>query len=368
MGKPKNYLEVFYFNRKERLGLLLLSMLIVITAFLRSSWFHKNQPKFSLHWEVLPVTPIDSSKYVELPKRNLQPFDPNSIQKEELLSYGVPNKAVNNWLRYREKGGQFRKVKDVEKIYNLPAKTFQRIKPFLRFPKQKKKLNPTPKWTSHNSTSQKKEFQPFTFDPNQADLQTLKQLGLPTKTAQQIIRYRERGGKFRSKPDLKKIYSLSTDDYIKLEPYIQIIPITSKQKEKTYQKISINTPKVSDWEQFRGIGPTYAQRIITYGEKLGGYYKAEQLYEVWGLPDSIIQQNLSHIDVRGELTLLSASKASYKTLIQHPYLQSKQVQLMIRFREAHDGYIAWKDIIDLPCFTQEELDRLAPYILEAQWP
>ena len=368
MGKPKKYQEVFYFNRKERLGLLLLSVLIVTTSLLRSYWLTKQQPALSIRWEILPPEQGDSISTAGQIKIELEEFDPNTIQEERLLAFGVPEKAVNNWLRYREKGGQFRSTKDVEKIYSLPATTFRRIQPFLRFPNQEKKLSPRPTLARHKPTINKKELHPFPFDPNQADIEELKQLGLATKTAKQIIRYRESGGTFRKKEDLKKIYSLSQEEYQILEPHIQIEKPGSNRKEKVYSTISINTQRVEDWQQFKGIGPSYAQRIIQYGEKLGGYHHTQQLYEVWGIPDSVIQQHLSYVETKGEITQLSASKASYKTLLRHPYLRSKQVQLITRFREAHKGQISWKDIQALPCFTPEELDRLAPYIQEAQWP
>ena len=368
MGKPKKHQEVFYFNRKERLGLLLLSLLIVFTAYFRTNWIQKPQAPLTLQWEILPVPKIDSSDQALIPTPDIQAFNPNTIQEEKLLSYGVPRKAVTNWLRYREKGGQFRKVEDVKRIYSLPSKTYHRIKPFLRFPNQKKKIHPTPKWASNKPKTKKKQLTPFPFDPNKANFSELQQLGLSTKTTQQIINYREHGGQFRVKADLQKIYSLSKEEFEALEPYIRIGESPKPKKEHTYSLISINTPHKKEWQQFRGIGPTYAQRIIAYGKKLGGYHNTEQLFEVWGIPDSVIQQTRPFLEVSGALAPISASDASYQTLVQHPYLRSKQVKLIIRFREAHEGQISWKDIQDLPCFTKHELDRLAPYILEAQWP
>ena len=62
----------------------------------------------------------------------------------------------------------------------------------------------------------------FDFDPNSATSDELKSLGFSEKLATRIINYRTKGGKFRIKTDLMKVYGMDSLLYDKLAPYIQL--------------------------------------------------------------------------------------------------------------------------------------------------
>jgi len=103
-----------------------------------------------------------------------------------------------------------------------------------------------------------------------------------------IINYREKGGQFRQKEDIQKIYSFQTEDYARLEPYIKIAPVEiaeSTDKESIAQVDEKPKPRPAP----DGIGPTYAKRIVKYRNSLGGFHAINQLSEVYGLADSTFQ-------------------------------------------------------------------------------
>lgn len=60
------------------------------------------------------------------------------------------------------------------------------------------------------------------FDPNTADSLTFRQLGLPAFIARNILRYREKGGVFRSPEAFARIYGLKEETFQTLKPYIVI--------------------------------------------------------------------------------------------------------------------------------------------------
>ena len=62
----------------------------------------------------------------------------------------------------------------------------------------------------------------FAFDPNQVTSAQWQQLGLSLHQAAVIEHYKTKGGKFFSKDDVKKMYSITADDYKRLEPYISL--------------------------------------------------------------------------------------------------------------------------------------------------
>lgn len=187
----------------------------------------------------------------------------------------------------------------------------------------------------------------FFFDPNVVGEQEMKWLGLPEKTIRQIINYRKSGGKFHSKEDLKKIYSMNDSLYFKLEPYIviahsknekfklqrQIVitDISSKQKIN----VELNSADSVQLEKLSGIGKILAARIIKYRNRLGGFYSVTQLKEVYGIRDSlynvIIQKNNITVDT-SLIHKINIQTADFKALIRHPYFNKDIVVKILQMQ------------------------------------
>lgn len=64
----------------------------------------------------------------------------------------------------------------------------------------------------------------FPFDPNTITTDQALQLGFPAKLTGTLDKFRSKGGKFRSKDDLKKLYGMKEELFAKLESYILIPP------------------------------------------------------------------------------------------------------------------------------------------------
>ena len=62
----------------------------------------------------------------------------------------------------------------------------------------------------------------FTFDPNTASPEQLQQLGLAPYQVRNIMKYRAKGGVYRSPMDFARVYGLTRKQYRTLEPYIMI--------------------------------------------------------------------------------------------------------------------------------------------------
>ena len=60
------------------------------------------------------------------------------------------------------------------------------------------------------------------FDPNTVDSIRLLHLGFQPWQAKNMMKYRAKGGIYRKKEDLKKLYGMTDSMYLALEPYIQI--------------------------------------------------------------------------------------------------------------------------------------------------
>lgn len=212
---------------------------------------------------------------------------------------------------------------------------------------------------------------PFEFDPNDLDVAGWQKLGLSFKQAQAVINYVNKGGKFYKTEDVKSMYTINAALYARLEPFIKIKgeklkearPIYPKYPSKHLQVFEVNTADTLQLQEIRGVGPAFARRIAKYRDRLGGFYKLEQLLEVYGL------DSLKYAEIKGQLRInmpalhkININTADFDDLKSHPYLNYKQVNAIIQYRKQHGNYTSFADLKKVIILPPETVDNLAPYL------
>ncbi len=170
-------------------------------------------------------------------------------------------------------------------------------------------------YANGNASESSRPTRLFPFDPNVATPEQLQELGIPKFLALRIEKYRQKGGKFRRKEDLKKIYDFPPTLFFRLEGYISLpengqkatsgtafeensrpepagatLPPIRESKfpaRPTPTAFDINTADTTQLAELRGIGSKLSARIVKYRDALGGFHSTEQYVEVYGL-DSIL--------------------------------------------------------------------------------
>jgi competence protein ComEA len=221
----------------------------------------------------------------------------------------------------------------------------------------------------------------FYFDPNTASSFDWRRLGLRDKTIGTIQNYLLKGGKFYKAEDIGKIWGLHADEVERLLPYVQIAAkensyAQSNYPQKTYEAKSYDKPKYTpaiidvnnaDTAAFialPGIGSKLAQRIINFRDKLGGFYKAEQVAETFGLPDSTYQK------IKGRLSFtnttvkqININTATVDEMKMHPYIRYAIANAIVQYRKQHDNFTAVADIKKIMLVTNEVYEKVAPYLI-----
>jgi len=74
--------------------------------------------------------------YEKAPGRRVEnfPFNPNTVNLEELVRLGFSEKQAQSIINYREKGGRFRRKSDFAKSYVVADSVFERLEPFIEIP------------------------------------------------------------------------------------------------------------------------------------------------------------------------------------------------------------------------------------------
>lgn len=219
----------------------------------------------------------------------------------------------------------------------------------------------------------------FYFDPNTLDSEGWEKLGLRDKTIATIINYVSKGGKFREPDDIRKIWGLRDDEKDRLVPYIRIAsssaPAASHStnnyqpyEKKVYEKkiaqpVDINSGDSAAFDALPGIGPGYSRRIINFRNRLGGFYKVEQIGETFGLPDSVFQLIKPLLQVSGDnIRKINLNTATNEELKAHPYIRWQLANVITEYKKQHGNFEALEDLKKIMVIDKETFNKISPYL------
>jgi competence protein ComEA len=217
----------------------------------------------------------------------------------------------------------------------------------------------------------------FYFDPNTLEEAGWQKLGVKDKTIATIKNYVSKGGKFYKPDDIKKIWGLSEAVADKLIPYIQIEKKETGDNErytptertsfekKTYTAplVDINTADTTAFIALPGIGSKLAQRIVTFRDKLGGFYTIEQVGETFGLPDSVFQKIKPRLSLNNAaVKQININTATVDELKAHPYLRYAVGNAIVQYRSQHGNFDSVNDLKKIAAITGDIFSKSFPYL------
>ncbi|MDR0746218.1 MAG: helix-hairpin-helix domain-containing protein [Mediterranea sp.] len=217
------------------------------------------------------------------------------------------------------------------------------------------------------------------FDPNITDSITFCRMGLQPWIAKNILRYRAKGGKFRRPEDFRKIYGLSEEQYTTLLPYIYIsdkfqrkdtIRMASEQRYRAPDTITrpfkypagtmvnLNTADTAELKKIPGIGSGIAKRIVSYRNRLGGFYHVSQLQEI----NLNVDEFSNWFGVEdGEITRINLNKVSIERLKAHPYFNFYQAKAIVEYRKRKGDLKRLDQLAFYDEFTDKDMERMKHY-------
>jgi len=355
----KFFKEYFNYSKRDRNAIIVFIILICIGIIINEIIKHLptksdyNYLEFARELEELEKNQNSDEKL----QKRLFTFNPNTITSPKLDSLKLPDFVKRNLLSYREAGGEFLEPDDLNKLYGMNDSIFQEIEKYISIPKEIK--------TQSQADIITEEMPEGVFDPNFADKKTLLYFGFNNFQADNLIRYRETGGKFYQFSDLLKIYGIDTLNLNKISKHIIFEKVTIDKPivREVELVIELNRADSVQLTQLNGIGSVFATRILKYRDLLGGFYKSSQLLEIYNFTEETYDVIKNNLKVDSTLVKkIRINFAEYNELIRHPYLNSEQVNSILTYRDKNGAFNDIAQLNDIPGIDTTIVRRIAPYI------
>jgi competence protein ComEA len=215
----------FGFTRRERRSSFLLLLIIIFIIAVRYTVPVSNIEIEDITGELL----IESSTLIYeaeeyIPERKLFSFDPNLSSYDTLLLLGLTEREARTLISYRNKGGQFRKAGDLNRIYGIDESKAAKLIPYVVVTPVREKTVPA------DSILQSR----YRIEINSCDSASLVRLpGIGPVLSVRIIKYRNLLGGFANIEQIKEVYGLPEETYELIKSSLFVDTLTIK-------KININ--------------------------------------------------------------------------------------------------------------------------------
>jgi len=244
----------FFFSRSQKIGILALVIIILVllaTKVTLSLWLdhHTSKDNFESEARIFldslkKVPPKDyyqkhynyypnnkpSATYEKLPAPILTRFNPNTADSVQFVKLGIRPKIASNILKYRRKGGKFRKAEDFGKIWGIDKEQMQKLLVYVDIPTET-----TPTQTIAPARIAKTDN---IIELNSADTTQLQQVkGIGAGFARRIAAYRKRLGGFIKIDQLREVWGITPDLYNSIASHFSINP-------RLIQTININRASI----------------------------------------------------------------------------------------------------------------------------
>lgn len=230
------------------------------------------------------------SGYYDISKVVPSLFDPNSDDSAAMVRSGLPPYVARNIVRYRAKGGKFRKPEDLARIYGMADEVYSLLSPYIII---------APEFSGEADSiavARDSLYKPVfkyprgtVVDLNKADTAELKKIpGIGSGYSAMIVGYRYRLGGFVSVSQLKEIEGLPDSLAVWFSVSPDFIP----------ERININRSSIERLRSHPYMGFYRARAIVEYRKKYGDIDDINRLKMFDEFDDGAFERVAPYLDVR----------------------------------------------------------------------
>ena len=308
----KNKRVVFFLTSEQWLGLVLLVILVIGTLIavkrlrpqedVEVGWSNDSTKMEFVAYQVRQDS-IRKAQWKKTYKRDtiairLQVFDPNTADSSTLVHLGFKPWQAKNLLKYRAKGGRYRRPEDLKRLYGMTDSMYQALQPYI-----------------------------------------------------QIV---------RTEVDSLRMDSMGRDSLWRDTTRYDSMPKWQHVKKDTI--LNLRTADTTELKLIRGVGSYRAKQIVRYRDALGGFVRVEQLKEVEGMEsvaDSVMKHFV--LD-SANVKQLNVNTMGVRQLSKHPYLRFEDAKAIYELRRRKIKLDSIEQLYELETMSEETIKKVAPYL------
>lgn len=330
----KSISALFGFDRRERRGTFVLSLIVVILLLVRLTAMRPGK----VPAELPPLSAAEDVTAGDGDRESASPvlfiFDPNTCSYDDLLRLGLSARQARTLINYRSAGARFRRPEELRRVYGIDSASVARLIPFIVI-----------EGDPEGKRSGGREGWPGADPGREASMAEAKG--------------------YRSDPERK----IPADQAEKAG-------VTSRYNREDNQAartawgddvaFDINRCTAGELVTLPGIGPVLAERIIKYRNLLGGFVDKRQLAEVYGLDSSVARLAAERLTLTfDDVRPLILDSASYSELARHPYLGYESARKITAYRSVSGLPVTLGEMVSSGVITPDQAGRIAPYVRPA---
>lgn len=281
-------INVFGFSKTETNGFLVLIVLVFLAAIVPRVYFRFHKPDFGSDeslgdWVAQMEKSISLKRESEEKKevvtiRSRTNFDPNSASLKTLTEVGIPDILAKRIINYRNKGGKFRRIDDLKRIYGFSDELYAMVKPQIHIESIEEELENDMSGAVYATVDIAEDI---SFDLNTATIEELKKIrGIGDILSKRIIKYRDLLGGYQDIIQLNEVYGLKPEVIQEISKYATI--------SDHFNKLSLNEiDSIKHLASHPYIDYNLARAIINYRTVHGNFQSIDELQNIKVLDDSL---------------------------------------------------------------------------------
>jgi competence ComEA-like helix-hairpin-helix protein len=127
--------------------------------------------------------------------------------------------------------------------------------------------------------------------------------------------------------------------------------------------IELNSADTFELQRLKGIGPSFARRIIKYRERLGGFRDKSQLLEIWGMDTLKYKLIQEHLMVNPDsVRRINLNTVTFKELLSHPYFPFETTKAIMLYRKDHKKFSTLTELKNIRLITDSAYRKMKEYL------
>ncbi len=229
-------------------------------------------------------------------------------------------------------------------------------------------------WIDSLKAIEKPTYQMYPFNPNFITDFKGYQLGMSVEEIDRLHEFRKENKYVNSAREFQEVTGVSDSLLDEISIYFKFPEWVNNPKKPVYQKFEkhvenivikdLNLATQEDLMAVRGIGPAFSERILKYRTSLGAFVSFEQLSEVYGLSEEVINEMRKYFVISdvSNIRKIKINELSMKDLGTFPYFRYPVSKEIVTYRSMNGEIQNNEDLAEIKGFPFEKIEIIALYL------